>query len=65
MFYHFYEMHLLTKTGGLHGGKIGGLQNMSCDIGNPWTAGLLLIMFAYYVVYYILILRNQKQRCSN
>lgn len=39
----------------------GSLQNMNAAIGNSWTAGLLLIMFAYYVVYYLILLRKQKQ----
>lgn len=60
LLYRFYEMYLLTKSGGLQGAQAGSLKNMGYDVGNPWTAGLLIIMFAYYVTYYIYLLRNQK-----
>ena len=58
--YRIYEIYTLVKSTGLPGGKIGGLRNMGYDFGNSWTSGLMLIMFAYYTGYYILLLRNQK-----
>ncbi|HEX7056678.1 MAG TPA: hypothetical protein VF260_05710 [Bacilli bacterium] len=36
------------------------LQNLS-SAADSWTAGLMLIMFAYYVVYYMILLKKQKQ----
>ena len=58
--YRIYEIYTLGEIAGLPGGQTGGLQNMGNAIGNSWTAGLMLIMFAYYIGYYIYLLRNQK-----
>lgn len=33
-------------------------------MGNSWTSGLMLIMFAYYVTYNLLLMRRQKIRGS-
>lgn len=38
-----------------------GLQSMGMTTTDPWTSGLLLIMFAYYVVYNVMLMRKQKQ----
>lgn len=37
----------------------GNMSNMS-SFTNSWTSGLLLILFAYYVFYYTVLLRKQK-----
>lgn len=36
------------------------MNQMSSFSGASWTAGLLLIMFAYYVLYYFLLLHKEK-----
>ncbi|WP_052487035.1 hypothetical protein [Gordoniibacillus kamchatkensis] len=45
---------IFTTTSG------GGLDRLQAMAGG-WTAGLMLIMFAYYVVYNMIILQKQKQ----
>ncbi|MED3622934.1 CcdC protein domain-containing protein [Neobacillus thermocopriae] len=42
-----------------------GIQNFSSVLGNSWTAGLMLIMFAYYSIYYILLLKKQRETSKN
>lgn len=54
LLYRFYEIFVQ----GVNGGQTGGLQSIS--MGNSWTAGLILIMFAYYTVYYVMLIRKQK-----
>jgi hypothetical protein len=49
--YRFYGLF----TGGLQ------QQNMSYTVGNSWTAGLMLIMFAYYINYYRILIKRHKQ----
>ncbi|CAG7653765.1 hypothetical protein ACFQI7_31230 [Paenibacillus allorhizosphaerae] len=59
LIYRFYDMYSMPQGGGVQGGLTlaGKLQTMV----SGWTAGLLLVMFAYYVGYNLLILRKQKQ----
>jgi disulfide bond formation protein DsbB len=45
----------------LQSGQQAGMQNFGSTMGNSWTAGLMLIMFAYYVIYYMILIRKQKQ----
>lgn len=52
----------LFASGALNGaGQANSMQNMGYTVGNSWTAGLLLIMFAYYAVYYSIIMNKQKE----
>ncbi|QHW31736.1 hypothetical protein GZH47_13405 [Paenibacillus rhizovicinus] len=52
--YRFYTM--------FEAGQDGGWQNMSpASSGSSWTSGLMLIMFAYYIVYYFLLMRHRGQ----
>ncbi len=37
-----------------------GMNQMNWTTGSSWSAGFLLIMFAYYVCYYIILLRKRK-----
>lgn len=38
-----------------------GMQNIEYAVGNSWGAGLILIMFAYYATYYlIIVLKDSK-----
>ncbi|WP_376846936.1 CcdC protein domain-containing protein [Camelliibacillus cellulosilyticus] len=41
-------------------GTANGFQNANMVMGNSWTAGLLLIMFSYYVVYTMILLTKKK-----
>ncbi len=57
-----YRFYLMYKIGpSLTTTTSSGGQNVSYSFGNPWTTGLLLIMFAYYSIYYWVLLRKQKQ----
>lgn len=49
--YRFYEMF---KNGGFDKDSM----NMA-SAGSSWTSGLMLIMFAYYIVYYFLLMRHR------
>ncbi|MCL5058494.1 MAG: hypothetical protein M1130_11020 [Actinobacteria bacterium] len=55
-------MYNLMRQGGLQGGytQTGDLQNMGSYVCDPWTAALLVVMFAYFVTYYIILLRKHK-----
>jgi hypothetical protein len=61
LFYRFYSLYSQGGFSSYQQGQTNGFQNMSGAIGNSWTAGLMLIMFAYYVIYYFLLLRKQKR----
>jgi hypothetical protein len=61
LFYRFYSLYSQGGFSSYQQGQTNGFQNMSGTIGNSWTAGLMLIMFAYYVIYYFLLLRKQKR----
>ncbi|MCQ6280279.1 CcdC protein domain-containing protein [Bacillus sp. EB600] len=60
-FYRFYGVFTGGTLEGLQQGQTSGVQNLSNTVGNSWTAGLMLIMFAYYAVYNTILLRKQKQ----
>lgn len=50
--YRMYEMMTMPRDGG---------QNYNFAVGGShWASGLMLIMFAYYVVYYVLLMRQSK-----
>lgn len=59
-FYRFYGIFSQGGLAAMKNGQTNGLQNIGYTAGNSWTAGLMLIMFAYYVVYYIFLMRKQK-----
>jgi hypothetical protein len=61
LIYRFYKMYMIGKTINVGQNQTGNYQTMQYMAGNSWTAGLVLIMFAYYVIYYIILLRNQKK----
>jgi len=63
--YRFYGIFAGGTLNGLQQGQTNGLQNMGIAIGNSWTAGLMLIMFAYYVIYNIVLIKRQKQLAQN
>jgi hypothetical protein len=58
LFYRFYKLYLHGNLSDMQNGQ--SYQNMSNITGSSWTTGLLLIMFAYYVYYNIILLRNLK-----
>lgn len=60
LFYRFYSMYNLGVFSGNQQMQANNFQNMSSVMGNSWTAGLMLIMFAYYAIYYIILIRKQK-----
>jgi hypothetical protein len=61
--YRIYEMYTPGNLGGSQGGLTltDRLATMGYNADAPWTSGLLLVMFAYYVMYYIILLRKQKR----
>jgi hypothetical protein len=59
--YRFYELFAGGTLSGLNQGQTKDLQNMGYTFGNSWTAGLMLIMFAYYIIYYTILIKKQKQ----
>lgn len=66
LIYRFYEAYTLTSQGGLpQGQSANGLQSISYSGTTPWMSGLLLIMFAYYAAYYLLVMNKQKQHAQS
>lgn len=59
--YRFYGLFSGGSLGGLQNGQTNGWQSIGYSAGNSWTAGLMLIMFAYYVIYYLILLKKKKQ----
>jgi len=57
--YRFYSIYEAQPGGGWQGGLTGAgsIQTMV----SGWSAGLLLVMFAYYAGYNLLVLRKQRQ----
>jgi hypothetical protein len=53
-----YDMYMMANHVGLQEGLT--LTDRMQTVVGGWTAGLLLVMFAYYVVYNMIILRKQK-----
>ncbi|MDQ0200328.1 CcdC protein domain-containing protein [Neobacillus ginsengisoli] len=58
--YRIYGIYTQGSLGGVKTDQTSGWQNMGYTAGNSWTSGLMLIMFAYYVIYFIILLRKQK-----
>lgn len=56
LFYRFYKMYTVGIVTGLPEE-----QTIGFTIGQSWTAGLMLIMFAYYIFYYLILIKKQKQ----
>lgn len=56
--YRIYEMYAAGSTGGAS--ATARLASIGYDANSPWTTGLIMIMFAYYVTYYINLLRKRK-----
>jgi hypothetical protein len=56
----FYRMYESGAFEGTNGANTNGFQTMNYASGNSWSSGFLLIMFGYYVLYYILLMRKQK-----
>lgn len=54
--YSIYEMGLLSGGAEAQAAAV----NMNQIPGATWTAGLILIMFSYYTVYFILLMRKEK-----
>ncbi|WML39540.1 hypothetical protein RCG19_20545 [Neobacillus sp. OS1-2] len=61
LFYRFYNMYTAGIVTGLPQEQTNGFQTMSFTTGQSWTAGLMLIMFAYYIFYYLILIKKQKQ----
>ncbi|NEZ00874.1 DUF1453 family protein [Heyndrickxia shackletonii] len=59
--YRFYGIFVGGTYAKLQQGQPNDFQNIGYSVGNSWTSGLMLIMFAYYIVYYMILLRKQKQ----
>lgn len=59
LIYRIYVMFAMTTSDAAPNGSVlgSGLQSMA----SGWTSGLLLIMFAYYIAYNIILLRKQKR----
>lgn len=57
----FFRLFGLYSNGVLQGTSSQSAQHMNQAIGSSWTAGLLLIMFAYYAIYYFILLRQHKK----
>lgn len=64
LLFRFDGIYNQEKLGSLQAGTHAGLQNMGFAVGNSWTTGLMLIMFAYYVIYNSILLRKQKELLS-
>ncbi|HWJ78003.1 MAG TPA: hypothetical protein VNR61_07990 [Niallia sp.] len=62
LIYRIYNLYILGDLSKLQQqGQDNDFQNISYAVGNSWTSGLMLIMFAYYVTYYLIIFRKQKE----
>lgn len=59
--YRFYGIYVAGSINQLQQAQSTGTQNFGYTLGNSWTAGLMLIMFAYYVIYYVVLLKKQKR----
>lgn len=63
----FYRFYLLYSSGVLNSAAHNNsekIQTLSGAIGTSWTTGLLLIMFAYYSIYYLILIRKQKRNLA-
>jgi hypothetical protein len=58
--YRIYDMVAMTSSGGAHAGLSAADRLQS--VAGGWSAGLMLVMFSYYVVYNIMLLRRQKMQ---
>ncbi|MCP8967604.1 hypothetical protein [Ectobacillus ponti] len=58
-FYRMYSMGLFDGSGP-SAYAAGNMNEMNFGTGTLWSSGFLMIMFAYYAVYYILLLRKEK-----
>ncbi|WP_052353799.1 hypothetical protein [Neobacillus jeddahensis] len=59
--YRIYGMFTTGIFTGTQQGQANSWQSLSTSVGSSWTAGLMLIMFAYYICYYMILLKKQKQ----
>ena len=58
--YRIYDMFAMTSSnGGLSA------SNSLQTVTGGWTAGLMLVMFSYYVAYNIIIMRKQKHQVAS
>lgn len=58
-----YRLYGIVSSGTLGDWKeeqSAGWQNIAFASGNSWTSGSMLIMFAYYFIYYTILRRKQK-----
>ncbi|WEG13226.1 hypothetical protein PU629_02350 [Pullulanibacillus sp. KACC 23026] len=55
--YRFYGLF----SSGVMSGQSSNMQNMGMTMGNSWTSGLMLIMFAYYIIYYVVLMKKEKR----
>jgi len=55
-----YRFYGIFSGGTIQQGQTNGWQSMY-TFGNSWTTGLMLIMFAYYIIYYMILLKKEKQ----
>jgi hypothetical protein len=60
--YRFYGIFTGGTVSGLQQGQTSGMQNIGDVLGNSWTTGFMMIMFAYYVSYNCFLLKKQKQK---
>ena len=61
-----FRIYEMTALGGpdaaAHSAAAGGLSAIGYDPSAPWSSGLMLIMFAYYTGYSVLLFRKLKSR---
>ncbi|MFT8871519.1 MAG: hypothetical protein ABF868_04415 [Sporolactobacillus sp.] len=55
------RFYLLFQSGAFNRSGSHAAQSFHSFNGNSWAAGLLLILFAYYVTYYLLIMRKSAR----
>ncbi|MCS7461934.1 hypothetical protein N0M98_17490 [Paenibacillus doosanensis] len=60
--YRVYGMYAMSQSGGLQQG--GGMMDSLRQMSGGWTSGFMLIMFAYYIAYNLILLRKQKYAAS-
>jgi len=63
--YRFYGLYAGGALSGVQQSQTNGAQTAGLMLGNSWTTGLMLIMFAYYVIYYTILVKRQKHFFEN
>jgi len=61
LIYRFYEVFENTSLKDLQKQQPYGAGNPFSSLSHSWSSGLILIMFAYYIIYYAILLKRLKQ----